>query len=64
MPTKNTYSEEGVRAKGRSKTDKARRSFELHGQYSSKHLRIREVTCVPAAERQRNPRKDGPKKKK
>lgn len=59
MPTKNAYSEDGVRGKGRSKADKAKRSFELHGQYSSKHLRVREVT----AEAQRSG-KDGRRSKK
>jgi hypothetical protein len=41
MPCK-VRGEENVKQKGRSKQDKARRNFELHGQYSSKHLRIRD----------------------
>ena len=32
-----------VKGKGRSKTDKARRNFELNGQHSSKHVRIKEA---------------------
>ena len=40
MPRKGS-GEEGVKSKQRSKSDKARRSFELNGTYSSKHLRLR-----------------------
>ena len=40
MPRKGS-GEDGVKSKQRSKSDKARRSFELHGTYSSKHLRLR-----------------------
>ena len=53
MPSKSSH-EDGVKGKGRSKSDKARRSFELHGQYSSKHLRLkesaREAQCLQASE--------------
>ena len=53
MPSKNNH-EDGVKGKGRSKSDKARRSFELNGQYSSKHLRLkesaREAKCLQARE--------------
>jgi len=53
MPSKSSH-EDGVKGKGRSKSDKARRSFELHGQYSSKHLRLkesaREAQCLQAHE--------------
>jgi hypothetical protein len=53
MPSKSSH-EDGVKGKGRSKSDKARRSFELHGQYSSKHLRLkesaREAQCLQARE--------------
>jgi hypothetical protein len=53
MPCKSSH-EDGVKGKGRSKSDKARRSFELHGQYSSKHLRLkesaREAKCLHARE--------------
>ena len=41
MPRKSSH-EDGVKSKGRSKADKARRNFELHGQYSAKHLRLKE----------------------
>ena len=41
MPRK-VSGEENVKQKGRSKSDKARRGFELHGTYSAKHLRLRE----------------------
>jgi len=41
MPRK-TGDEHGVKQKGRSKSDKAKRSFELNGTYSAKHLRLRE----------------------
>ncbi len=40
MPRKGS-GEDGVKSKQRSKSDKARRSFELNGTYSSKHLRLR-----------------------
>lgn len=43
MPKKTGYDDEGVKTKGRKGKDKARRSFELNGQYSSKHLRVREA---------------------
>ena len=53
MPSKISH-EDGVKGKGRSKSDKARRSFELNGQYSSKHLRLkesaREAKCLQARE--------------
>ena len=53
MPCKSSH-EDGVKGKGRSKSEKARRSFELHGQYSSKHLRLkesaREAKCLHARE--------------
>ena len=53
MPSKSSH-EDGVKGKGRSKSDKARRSFELNGQYSSKHLRLkesaREAQCLQASE--------------
>ena len=53
MPSKSSH-EDGVKGKGRSKSDKARRSFELNGQYSSKHLRLkesaREAKCLQARE--------------
>ena len=53
MPRKSSH-EDGVKGKGRSKSDKARRSFELHGQYSSKHLRLKEsaheTKCLQARE--------------
>ena len=52
MPRKSSH-EDGVKSKGRSKADKARRNFELHGQYSAKHLRLkesaREAKCVSQA---------------
>jgi len=34
--------EDGVRSKGRKGKDKARRTHELFGSYSAKHLRIRD----------------------
>ena len=43
MPSKTGSDDQGVKTKGRSGKDKARRSFELNGQYSSKHLRLREA---------------------
>ena len=39
MPQKHR-GEEGVKSKGRKKSDKAARNFELHGTYSAKHLRL------------------------
>ena len=52
MPRKSSH-EDGVKSKGRSKADKARRNFELHGQYSAKHLRLkesaREAKCASQA---------------
>lgn len=39
MALKNQKNEDGVRDKQRSKADKARRTFELNGTYSAKHLR-------------------------
>ena len=55
MPRKGS-GEEGVKSKQRSKSDKARRSFELNGTYSSKHLRLR------AAEAEAKARPPKPKK--
>ena len=43
MPHKETNDANGVKNKSRSKADKSRRNFELHGSYSSKHLRLREA---------------------
>lgn len=42
MPQKTGRDDQGVKTKGRSKKDKGRRNFELHGTYSQKHLRLRE----------------------
>jgi len=39
MPAK-LGNEDGVKARGRKSSDKARRNFELNGTYSAKHLRI------------------------
>jgi len=47
MPSK-TSNVDGIKQKTRSKADKARRTFELNGTYSSKHLRIREQTALSA----------------
>jgi hypothetical protein len=41
MPTKTGTNEDGVKAKGRKGKDKARRTRDLNGSYSAKHLRIR-----------------------
>ena len=38
-----------VRAKQRSKHDKAHRNFELHGKHTSKHLRIQASRCETRA---------------
>ena len=38
MPSK-SKGQDGVKHKGRSKSDKARRNFELNGKYSAKHRR-------------------------
>ena len=46
MPHKQNKDTEGVKNKGRSKKDKAKRSFELNGSYSSKHLRLREMQAA------------------
>tara|TARA_B110001452_G_scaffold261376_1_gene260106 strand:- start:82 stop:333 length:252 start_codon:yes stop_codon:yes gene_type:complete len=40
MPSKGK-GEDGVKSKQRSKSDKARRTFELNGTYSTKHMRIK-----------------------
>ena len=48
MPRKGS-GEEGVKSKQRSKSDKARRSFELNGTYSSKHLRLRAAEAEASA---------------
>jgi len=55
MPRKGS-GEEGVKSKQRSKSDKARRSFELNGTYSSKHLRLR----AAEAEAKARPRLEAP----
>ena len=39
MAQKTSKDEHGVRTKQRSKSDKARRTFELHGSYSHRHIR-------------------------
>jgi hypothetical protein len=52
MPRKGS-GEDGVRAKGRSKADKARRTFELHGTYSAKHLRLLEQKREAQMDKQR-----------
>ena len=38
--------EHGMKATRSKKSDKAKRSFELHGTYSSKHLRLREAQAL------------------
>jgi len=48
MPHKQTKDADGVKSKGRSKKDKAKRSFDLNGTYSSKHLRLREAQAAAA----------------
>lgn len=40
MPSK-IKGEDGVKAKQRSKSDKAKRTFELNGNYSAKHMRMK-----------------------
>ena len=40
MPKK-ASGEDGVKAKQRSKSDKAKRTFELNGTYSAKHMRLK-----------------------
>eukprot|EP00308_Calcidiscus_leptoporus_P014800 CAMPEP_0119353086 /NCGR_PEP_ID=MMETSP1334-20130426/2307_1 /TAXON_ID=127549 /ORGANISM="Calcidiscus leptoporus, Strain RCC1130" /LENGTH=69 /DNA_ID=CAMNT_0007366295 /DNA_START=58 /DNA_END=267 /DNA_ORIENTATION=- len=42
MPNKQR-TEDGVKVVRRKKSDKAIRNFELHGGFSSKHLRLREM---------------------
>ena len=39
MPNKGQHSADGVKQKQRSKKDKAKRNFELHGKHSAKHVR-------------------------
>jgi len=52
MPQKHR-GEEGVKSKGRKKSDKATRNFELHGTYSAKHLRLIEASRERQAEARR-----------
>ena len=40
MPKK-ASGEDGIKAKQRSKSDKAKRTFELNGTYSAKHMRLK-----------------------
>ena len=40
MPKK-AAGEDGIKAKQRSKSDKAKRTFELNGTYSAKHMRLK-----------------------
>jgi hypothetical protein len=47
MPHK-SQGEDGVKAKGRKGKDKARRTRDLHGSYSAKHLRLREEVHAKA----------------
>lgn len=50
MAQKTSKDEHGVRTKQRSKSDKARRTFELHGSYSHRHIRqleaLKEKHCT------------------
>jgi len=49
MPHKER-SAEGVRTKTRKGSDKARRTFELHGSNSAKHVRVREAAAQKSRE--------------
>ena len=40
------FDEHGMRSTRSKKSDKSHRNFELHGTYSSKHLRLREEQAV------------------
>ena len=42
MPSKGSKDEYGVKDKGRKKADKAKRTFELNGTYTAKHMRLKE----------------------
>jgi len=55
MPHKEATSD-GVRQQRRKGSDKARRSYELNGSYSSKHLRQREALAEKIAEQGRSAR--------
>ena len=58
MPSK-SKGEDGVKSKGRSKKDKAIRTFELNGTYSSKHMRIK-AERDEASKEKRSAAADGP----
>ena len=48
---KSRSNEDGVKTSRSKGSDKARRSFELNGTYSSKHLRLREERALAEAAR-------------
>ena len=53
MPNKSRADENGIKSARAKKSDKAKRSFELNGTYSSKHLRLREERALAEAARNR-----------
>ena len=59
MPSK-SKGEEGVKSKGRSKKDKAIRTFELNGTYSSKHMRMKAERDEASKEKRAAAAADGP----
>jgi hypothetical protein len=59
---KNRADDDGVKGGRAKKSDKARRTFELHGQYSQKHLRARAEAACNAAEKSAGKKKGGEKK--
>lgn len=59
MPSK-SKSEDGVKNKSRSKKDKAIRTFELHGNYSAKHMRIKAERDEAAKEKKAAAANAGP----
>lgn len=52
MPNK-SKGEDGVKQKQRSKKDKAIRSFELHGNYTAKHMRIKAERDAKSADKRK-----------
>jgi len=58
-----SYVEEGVKQQRRKGSDKQRRSFELNGKHSTKHLRLREAHRENQVARQSNKPETSSKKK-
>ena len=58
MPSKTSCDENGVKNKQRSKRDASRRSFDLYGKASAKHVRQQEAVQNEARARKTNAPKE------